>query len=59
MVMAMRNPIAPLRYTDHMMDLGTVRPASSTSSAEFGVSINAGYERCGAQTHVDRTVEST
>ena len=34
--MAMMKPIAPFKTTDHMIELGRVQLASSTSSAGYG-----------------------
>ena len=44
MVMAMTKPIVPLIPTDQTMDTGTVRPASSTSSADPSVSMNVKFK---------------
>ncbi|KAL8641135.1 MAG: hypothetical protein Q9228_002017 [Teloschistes exilis] len=55
MVTAMMKPMAPLSHTDHMIDIGIVRPASSTSSAKRKISrMNAGREAIRTDTCVPR-----
>ncbi len=58
MVMAMMKPIAPLSQTDHMIDLGSVRLASSTSSAGLKIRGFANQAKDVIRTHMDRTIKS-